>query len=280
MTNINRHILNFLYFILSVIGVQCNTVSFRSQFFEFDDVKSDIIALNKINISSIISEFTSHHDWMANRNCLIELNAIRNGFENYEEWAFKCKFVYKIKPFIHASLWFRNLISGRCVGKTSISINAWELLWFWIIFAMLSNSTQWNRFQDKILYWTTQILCRRTDAKEQSVATVSELSPFSNITLLSHWNQFYVRKISFYSTLIRYRLDVGPGVSIGLCLPMACSINHLETIANSVLTHAKVKNMTVKIRENSCQIEETASHFNSIDFAAMWVFINKINWLL
>lgn len=66
----------------------------------------------------------------------------------------------------------------------------------------------------------------------------------------------------------RHRLDVGPGISIGLCLPLACSINHLQRIANNVL-QAKVGNMTVKIPENTCQIEESASNLNSVDFAAM-----------
>lgn len=93
-----RHRSTLFYLALFVIGVQCDSPTFRSQFFRFDDIKNDIRSLNSINISSVISEFTSHRDWMKNRNCLAELSAIKDGFENYEEWAFKCKTFFNL-PF-------------------------------------------------------------------------------------------------------------------------------------------------------------------------------------
>lgn len=60
------------------------------------------------------------------------------------------------------------------------------------------------------------------------------------------------------------RLDNGPGISIGMCLPAVCSVDHLQRIINEVI-HGKVSGVSVKIPKNTCQYEENASELNSLD---------------
>lgn len=70
----------------------------------------------------------------------------------------------------------------------------------------------------------------------------------------------------FFSILIR--LDVGPSISIGICLPAVCSIDHLESLVNKII-QKKPSNITVTIPRRSCQFEENATDWNSLDYSAM-----------
>lgn len=65
------------------------------------------------------------------------------------------------------------------------------------------------------------------------------------------------------------RIDVGPSISIGICLPITCSVDHLEFIVNQVIQTKAINNVSVKILENSCQFGESASNSKDIDLATM-----------
>ena len=47
-------------------------------------------------ISIIESIQSMSHNWTENSDCLIELNAIRNGIQNSEEWAIKSKYLITV----------------------------------------------------------------------------------------------------------------------------------------------------------------------------------------
>lgn len=77
--------------------------------------------------------------------------------------------------------------------------------------------------------------------------------------------QIRVNKISFCTL---NRLDVGPSVSIGICIPAVCSVDHLESFVNKVIQR-KASNMTIKIPRKSCQFEENATNLKTLDLAAV-----------
>lgn len=67
---------------------------------------------------------------------------------------------------------------------------------------------------------------------------------------------------------IQNRLDVGPSISIGICIPASCSIDHLEALVNKVI-QKKASGVTLKIPKRSCQFEENTTDLKTLDFAAM-----------
>lgn len=66
------------------------------------------------------------------------------------------------------------------------------------------------------------------------------------------------------------RVFDGPDISIGLCLPAACSPDQLEQVINEVL-HKNGDSMKVQIPQNTCQSEEYATELTTLDWTAMWV---------
>lgn len=65
-----------------------------------------------------------------------------------------------------------------------------------------------------------------------------------------------------------YRIFDGPAISIGLCLPAACSSEHLENVTNTMF-YKNEDNMKVHIPINTCQAQEYATELNTLDWAAM-----------
>lgn len=63
-------------------------------------------------------------------------------------------------------------------------------------------------------------------------------------------------------------LDIGPSISIGICLPAMCSIDHLESLVNKIFKKNS-SNMTLNIPRRSCQFEENATDLKTLDVAAM-----------
>lgn len=86
MSNYQKfHVPIILQLILFVVSVHCND-SKNDQ----NVAKIDVFSIRNVNLSNIAIEILIQ-DWTKNPDCLIELNKIRNGLENSEKWAMKCK---------------------------------------------------------------------------------------------------------------------------------------------------------------------------------------------
>lgn len=70
----------FFYVILFVIIIKENNAEFLSTF-------------NQLNIKNIINviDASVFHNWTGNHDCFNELNTIKNGLINFENWAIKRK---------------------------------------------------------------------------------------------------------------------------------------------------------------------------------------------
>lgn len=69
---------------------------------------------------------------------------------------------------------------------------------------------------------------------------------------------------------IFHRLEVGPSVSLGICLPAACSIKHLESVINQVFRIESDGSM-FEIPSNTCQLEENPFNLMTLDWITMYV---------
>lgn len=72
--------------VLSVCSVLCNDSKFKSNFNIVEHLKRNFYAKSDLNITHVIGEFVSQN-WTENHKCLNELNAIKNGIINFDEWA-------------------------------------------------------------------------------------------------------------------------------------------------------------------------------------------------
>lgn len=66
----------------SVIGVQATKVDNDKQ------IQTDLFYMRHFDTSSIVHRILSQ-EWTENHGCLLELDAIKNGLQNHEEWAIK-----------------------------------------------------------------------------------------------------------------------------------------------------------------------------------------------
>lgn len=83
---------NWIILLPLLICVQCSfATKFQPNFVEFDQIKHDLYSMRDFNISNLISEMWSHANWRENRECLMELTAIKHGFDVFDEWAVKRK---------------------------------------------------------------------------------------------------------------------------------------------------------------------------------------------
>lgn len=58
--------------------------------------------------------------------------------------------------------------------------------------------------------------------------------------------------------------NIGPSLSLGICLPSACAIDQLESSLNEVV-HRQMHNMSVRILKDYCQTKEIPSEFKTVD---------------
>lgn len=70
----------------------------------------------------------------------------------------------------------------------------------------------------------------------------------------------------FWPRLDLYR--TGSSISMGMCLPAACSVEKLGSDIDRVV-HRRLRGMTVRIPQDYCQSEETPSEYTTLDFVAM-----------
>lgn len=82
--------------VLGVSLVLCNDATFQSNFDIIEHLKNNFHATNDLNITNTIGEFMSQNR-TENHECLIELNAIKNGIINFDEWAITRKFPSNIE---------------------------------------------------------------------------------------------------------------------------------------------------------------------------------------
>lgn len=76
--------------ILLVVCVQCSgATKLQPNFIDFEQIRDDLYSIRDLNISNVISEIASPKKWRKNPECLLELTAIKHGFEEFEEWAVK-----------------------------------------------------------------------------------------------------------------------------------------------------------------------------------------------
>lgn len=77
--------------VLGVCSVVCNDEKFKSNFNMVEHLKKHFYAKSDLNITNVIGEFMSQN-WTENHKCLTELIAIKNGINNFDEWAITRKF--------------------------------------------------------------------------------------------------------------------------------------------------------------------------------------------
>lgn len=69
------------FIILIVISVECKKI---------DEFKKNLFSIRNFDILNGI-DWIVHGNWTQDQQCSTELNAIKNGLSNSEEWAFRSK---------------------------------------------------------------------------------------------------------------------------------------------------------------------------------------------
>lgn len=88
---------SFKYFLLIIcaISVHSTNIEWEPNFFDFNQIKSEILTKNDLSISNLINESMSYN-WTKNHDCLKELIEIKSGLMNVEDWAVKSEANFKI----------------------------------------------------------------------------------------------------------------------------------------------------------------------------------------
>lgn len=76
-----------------VISVRCNANKFKSNFRVVQQISENFFGNSEFTLTNAILEIMVH-DWNENHECLNELNAIKNGIFNIDEWAVARKFAF------------------------------------------------------------------------------------------------------------------------------------------------------------------------------------------
>lgn len=120
-------------------------------------LNGDVFSMRHFNVPNSISRILSYN-WTDNQDCLIELNAIKNGLENDEQWAirrtsdfYRCIFLENKQKYQTIFVCF----SCRFVGEFSIWRFKWKFFWAWIISRMFSYWSDWKTIWNSILHWKT-----------------------------------------------------------------------------------------------------------------------------
>lgn len=80
MINNRSYKFSVVFFLLSQIFILSNGVG---------AIETDIGHI--LEIPNVIDAILSHKNWTGNHECSIELNSIKRGIENHEEWVKKCE---------------------------------------------------------------------------------------------------------------------------------------------------------------------------------------------
>lgn len=79
---------NFSLFLFLIAQFVLSSISVLAIESDGDQSKKGIFYLRNFDTSTTIDGILSY-EWTKNRECLIELNEIKKGLENHEEWALK-----------------------------------------------------------------------------------------------------------------------------------------------------------------------------------------------
>lgn len=94
MANNHSFISKFQFFIFILVCVQCNhaklNVNNHLNPFNFEQIKFDLFSKSDFAKIDKFSELNSRNS-TDHHQCLKELNAIKNGLNNFEPWAIQCK---------------------------------------------------------------------------------------------------------------------------------------------------------------------------------------------
>lgn len=71
--------------------VHCYDVKFKSNLLDIKRISYEFFSENNFNMSNGIIETISRHNWTENQECLGELYEIKNGIDNFEDWALESK---------------------------------------------------------------------------------------------------------------------------------------------------------------------------------------------
>lgn len=66
--------------------------------FNFEQIKFDLFSTKDFAKADKFSEFNSRNLTAQHRQCLTELNAIKNGVKNFEPWAVQCNYAVLLFP--------------------------------------------------------------------------------------------------------------------------------------------------------------------------------------
>lgn len=111
------------------------------------------------NLPNAIDAISSHNNWTEeNHECLIELNAIKNGIESNEKWVTKCEYLpmhfsraSNHRIFLTKFTFYA--FSCRFVGRRIVWDSKWTSSRIRIILRLLSYRTKWNKISNSILHW-------------------------------------------------------------------------------------------------------------------------------
>lgn len=245
--------------LLVVNGVLCNSAKSKSIYFHMERIRNELFSdiSNTITIIESLSQ-----NWTENHECLIELNAIKNGIINSDEWAIKSTWnpnqssrlkTTIIKPIACsvADSWGR-LPSGLMSG------NFFDLGAFSQCFHIERNGMNY-----KTQYCIAQLVFPSDGMLNKSTCLPLFVSTWSHKIQFVVWISyiFFFRKLN--------RLEVQkPSISLGICLPAVCLTDHLESIINDAI-NKKSSSFHMEIRNYACQFEEFASQLRTIDVVAL-----------
>lgn len=96
MDKVNNVSLKFLFLIIVVIYFECIDAILnkkkKEDFLNFDKIKNELFFDTHLNILNKSSEY-SYQNGVELLQCLEELNSVKNGLINSEQWATRSKFI-------------------------------------------------------------------------------------------------------------------------------------------------------------------------------------------
>ncbi|XP_055304016.1 uncharacterized protein LOC129569308 [Sitodiplosis mosellana] len=228
--------IEFSFLILFIISIKFNHAKLQTNesnlnFIEFEQMKSDLFLKSDFDILNLPDGY-SLNELTQLLKCFKELAAIQKGLKNHEEWAMKI------------------LDSWGKIPSGILSGNFYEFGDFSQCLNIKRNGT---------LYKTQY--CMGQLALNMDTSTLVPRSHMNNINVPNVWKT--------EDPTITPRMAIAPqsnglGFKFGTCMPATCSLHLLEPIINDkILKNGSI--ISVKFPENTCQFEETASEFRTID---------------
>lgn len=118
----------FCFIIFFSNCVDCNDSRRKSNLLDLRRISHEIFSKNDLGGSNAIIETMSKHNWTENHECLVELLAIKNGIDNFEEWGlermYKCLLFHLNKcfsfiVFFHITEWCTTLESTKAISSNA-----------------------------------------------------------------------------------------------------------------------------------------------------------------